>query len=59
MEFKSVWGFDPEEAIQAQRQFRGEIETQESGYSSAEEQVAQIPPDALSQVEELFRIFWL
>ena len=59
MSFKSVWGFDPEEAISAQRVFREQIGTQDSAYSSVEEQAAQIPPDADLQIAELFGIFRL
>ena len=54
MSFKSVWGFDPGEAIRAQRVFREQIGTQDSAYSSVEEQAAQIPPDVDSQIAELF-----
>ena len=54
MSFKSVWGFDPEEAIRAQRVFREQIGTQDSAYSSVEEQAARIPPDVYSQIAELF-----
>ena len=57
MSFKSVWGFDPEEAIQAQRRFRGEIGTLEFTYNSVEQQAAKIPPDVQSQIAELFRMF--
>ena len=57
MSFKSVWGFDPEEAIRAQRVFREQIGTQDSAYSSVEEQAAQIPPDVDSQIAELFGMF--
>ena len=57
MSFKSVWGFDPEEAIRAQRVFREQIGIQDSAYSSVEEQAAHIPPDADLQIAELFRLF--
>jgi len=57
MSFRSVWGFDPYEAIQAQRLFYREIGTQESGYNSAEEQAAQIPSDVRSEIDELWRMF--
>jgi len=53
----SVWGFDPYDAIRAQRLFNMEIDTQESGYNSAEEQAAQIPPDVRSQIDELWQMF--
>jgi len=57
MSFMSVWGFDPYDAIRAQRLFNMQIDTQESGYNSAEEQAAQIPPDVRSQIDELWRMF--
>jgi len=57
MSFKSVWGFDPEEAFQAQLRFRRTLGVQESGYNFAEQQAAQIPPDVRSQIEELWRLF--
>jgi len=59
MSFKSVWGFDPYEAIQAQRLFRRKLGTQEFGYNSAEEESVQIPHGARSQVNELWRLFRL
>jgi hypothetical protein len=59
MSFKSVWGFDPYEAILAQRLFRRKLGTQEFGYNSAEQEAAQIPHDVRSQVEELRRLFRL
>jgi len=59
MTIKSVWGFDPEEAIQAQQSFRGRISPQEFSYSSLDEEAAQIPTDTYSQIEELFRMFEL
>jgi len=58
MTIKSVWGFDPEEAIQAQQSFRARI-SQEVSYSLVYEEGAQIPPDTHSQIEELFRMFEL
>jgi hypothetical protein len=57
MSFKSVWGFDPEEAFQAQLEFRAGLGIQESGYNFVEEQAAQIPPDVRSQIDELWRLF--
>jgi len=67
MAFNSSWGFDPDEAITAQRLFRGQPETDESadvekdesGYDAAEERAARIPADVNSQVYELRRIFRL
>ena len=57
MSFRSVWGFDPDEAIQPQRLFNREIGTQESGHNSAEQQAAGILPDVRSQIDELWRLF--
>jgi hypothetical protein len=55
--FRSVWGFDPEEALHAQQLFRERIGAQESAYCSVEEQAAEIPPDANLQIDELYRMF--
>jgi hypothetical protein len=59
MSFKFVWGFDPYEAIQAQRRFQKELGTRESAYNSAEKEAAQIPHDVRSQIDELRRLFGL
>jgi hypothetical protein len=55
--FRSVWGFDPEEALHAQQLFREKIGAQESAHLSVEEQAAEIPPDADLQMDELYRMF--
>jgi len=59
MSFKSVWGFDPYEAIQAQRLFQRELGTEESEYNSVEEEAAQIPQSIRLQIDELWRLFHL
>jgi len=40
MSFKSMWGFDPEEAFNAQRAFLERIGSHECEYSLTEEQAA-------------------
>jgi len=40
MSFMSIWGFDPEEAFNAQRAFLERIRGHEFGYSLTEEQLA-------------------
>ena len=57
MEMKSVWGFDPDEAMRAQRLFRGEPAEEESAYNDREQHAARIPADAASQIYELCRMF--
>ena len=57
MSFKSVWGFDPDEAFQAQYLFRRKLGTEESGFDSVEEKAVQIPPDFRSQIAELWRLY--
>jgi hypothetical protein len=59
MSFKSVWGFDPDEASRAQRMFRGELETDDFGYNADEERAARIPSDMYAQVYELRRMYRL
>jgi hypothetical protein len=59
MSFKSVWGFDPERAIQAQGFFRSEPESDSIAYSAAEELAARIPSDGDSQIYELRRMYRL
>ena len=56
MSFKSMWGFDPEEAFNAQRAFLERIGGRECAYSLTEEHAAQIPSDAYSQIVELLRM---
>jgi len=57
--FKSVWGFDPDEVIRAQRALRAEWNSDNSMYNAAEEGAARIPLDVYSQICELRRIFRL
>ena len=59
MSFKSVWGFDPDEVMKAQRFVPREPDGFESAYEADEEGVARIPPDIKSQIYELRRIFRL
>lgn len=59
MSFKSVWGFDPDEASNAQRMFRGELETDDLAYNAEEERAARIPSDMYAQVYELRRMYRL
>ena len=49
MSFKSIWGFDPKEAFNAQSAFLERIGDRQCEYSLAEQQSAQIPPDVRSQ----------
>lgn len=57
MSFKSMWGFDPEEAFSAQRAFLERIGGHECAYSLTEEQAAQIPSEVHSQIVELLRMY--
>jgi hypothetical protein len=57
--FKSVWGFDPEEVIRAQKLSRTQPEPAELGYDAHEEQAALVPSEIDSQIYELRRIFRL
>jgi len=41
--FKSVWGFDPDEVIRAQRAWRAESDSDNSMYNAAEEGAARTP----------------
>ena len=59
MSFKSVWGFDPDEASSVQRMFRGELETDDFAYNADEERAAHIPSDVYAQVYELRRMYRL
>jgi hypothetical protein len=59
MGMKSVWGFDPDEVIRAQRLFRGEPDEDESGYSANEQGAARIPADVPQEIYELRRMFRL
>lgn len=57
MSFKSMWGFDPEEAFNAQRAFLERIGGHECAYSLTEEHTARIPSDVHSQIGELLRMY--
>lgn len=57
MSFKSVWGFDPDEVIRAQRLSRREPEGDEPMYGADEQRTAGLPPDVHSQILELRRMF--
>lgn len=57
MSFKSMWGFDPEEAFKAQRAFLERIGGDGCAYSLTEERAAQIPSDVHSQIVELLRMY--
>ena len=57
MSFKSVWGFDPEEAFNAQRAFVERIGGHGGTYSLTEEHAAQIPSDVHTQIVELLRMY--
>ena len=59
MAFKSVWGFDPDEVIKAQRFVPREADAFEAAYEPVEERAARIPPDINSQIYELRRMFRL
>ena len=57
MSFKSMWGFDLEEAFNAQRAFVERIGGHQCAYSLTEERAAQIPSDVRSQIVELLRMY--
>jgi hypothetical protein len=59
MSFETVWGFDPDRAIQAQGLAPSEIETDKFTYSAEEQRAARIPPDLHAQVYELCRMYRL
>jgi hypothetical protein len=59
MSFETVWGFDPDKAIQAQGVPPSEMETEEFTYSAEEQRAARIPSDVHSQVYELRRMYRL
>jgi NAD(P)-dependent dehydrogenase (short-subunit alcohol dehydrogenase family) len=56
---ESVWGFDPDEVMKAQRFVPREPDGFESAYEADEERAARIPPDINSQIYELRRMFRL
>jgi len=57
--FKSVWGFDPDEVIRAQKVSRTQPDPAELVYNAHEEKAALIPSEIDSQIYELRRIFRL
>jgi hypothetical protein len=59
MSMKSVWGFDPDEVMRAQRVSRGEPDEDESGYSADEQRAARIPRGTYAQIHALRRMFRL
>jgi len=59
MPFESVWGFNPDKAMQAQSLSQSEPETDHSGYSAAQQRAARVPGDVDSQVYELRRMYRL
>ena len=59
MGFIEAWGFDPELVSGARRAIRDERELGDFLYSNDDEEGAEIPSDALAQVDELHRIFEL
>ena len=59
MSFETVWGFDPDKAIQAEGLPPSDIETDRFSYSAAEQRAARIPSDLHAQVYELRRMYRL
>jgi hypothetical protein len=59
MSFETVWGFDPDKAIQAEGLPPSEMETDRFTYSAEEERAARIPSDLHAQVYELCRMYRL
>ena len=59
MSFKSVWGFDPDEVIRAQRLGRREANVDESAYDSEAQRPPGMPLDVCAQMYELRRMFAL
>ena len=57
MSFESVWGFDPDEVIRAQKLGRREPRVDEPGYDSEERRPLAIPLDVYGQIYELRRMF--
>ena len=56
MAFESVWGFDPDRAIQSEDLSQSESDT---NYSADERRAARIPPNVDAQVYELRRMYRL
>jgi hypothetical protein len=59
MSFESTWGFNPDEAIEAETSRGSEEEADDFPYSAAEERAARIPSDEAGQIYELRRMFRL
>ena len=59
MSFESVWGFDPDRAIQAEGLSPSEVETDNTTYSAEEQRDARIPTDVHAQIYELRRMYRL
>ena len=59
MGFIEAWGFDPDLVSGDRRAIRDERELGEFLYSNEDEEEAEIPADALAQVDELYRMFRL
>ena len=57
MSFKSVWGFDPDEVIRAQKLSWREPDVDESAYDSEEQRPPGMPLDVYGQIYGLCRIF--
>jgi hypothetical protein len=59
MSFKSVWGFDPDEVIRAQKLGECGANVNESAYDSEEQRPPGMPLDVYAQMYELRRMFGL
>lgn len=59
MSFETVWGFDPDRAVQAVDVPPSEIETGKFTYCAEEQRAARIPSDLHAQVYELRRMYRL
>jgi hypothetical protein len=57
MSFKSVWGFDPDEVVRAQKLGRREPRVDEFEYDSEERRPPGMPLDVYAQICELRRMF--
>ena len=57
MSFKSVWGFDPDEVLRAQKLDQREPSVDESAYESEERRPPGMPLDIYVQMYELRRMF--
>ena len=59
MGFIEAWGFDPDRVSGDRRAIRDERELGKFFYSDDDEKAAEIPAEALAQVDELYRMFRL